>query len=959
MNWKANRPKGMSRKIVAAIILGIVVAGIGVPLHAQLQGPYTPEPASLPSKSSDQVELALPAPLAATRLPDGRIQSGQHVYETWADYRNSADFAPGRKCGAPAQTFEDGPRAPGDCSMNFTNPSAVYDPSVVKYRIPVVVHVLTNTAGDGHMSEANVRAQIDTLNEDFLALAGTPGEDGTDVQIEFFLATRDPNNNPTNGIIFHDPNNAYFLDTGPETPCDYCAALSWDTNRYLNIYTADFTDPDLLGYVDDFPAAGIAGSVSDRVVVRYLAFGPDGLFPNHLGRTLTHEVGHYLGLFHTFHNGFGCPSGNSPQCYSQGDCICDTLPEASESFFCNVGIDTCPTRPGLDDISNYMNYSDDACLTHFTPEQVRRMRCTLESYRSNLYQIANPNAGACCLLNQTCITTAAADCATTGGLFRGAGVNCTPTICSPDATPGDTCGTAPRLTTSFTDADTTVGRAGHYGVNGTVCANLFDPESGMGPDVVYEVVVPGGGNVAVTLTPSPTADLSVYAVTDCSATGTSCVGGDDFEGPGGTESFSFAAASDVSYFVIVDGYFGDAGSYQINVSITGGPTGACCLPTGACATGQKGACESFGGTYEGNGTTCQGVNCPAPPPTGACCDGVGNCTVVTESQCQTAGHSYEGDFTGCTPLPCGDPVGACCAPSDACSETVRSACFAGGGTFNGAGTTCTQPLCADIAGACCLPDGSCDSILKNDCVNMDGVFKGHASLCANVLCPQPTGACCTPGSPCTTVVRQQCENGGGTYQGDATSCSPSPCPQDEPTGGCCRADGSCEMMSESECSEVDGNYRGNSIACTTELCPQPTGACCFGGGACSVIGQSACLSATGEFAGAGTTCATGCNDACPDDPDKTEPGECGCGLADTDTDGDGTPDCDDQCKDDASKVLPGNCGCGTPESAGCPTNPPIGSVTPCCAASGAELAAAPFFFACGLGLIRHRFRRRR
>jgi hypothetical protein len=71
---------------------------------------------------------------------------------------------------------------PNDCSLNNTNPAAAYAPSVAKYRIPVVVHVIQNTSGTGNLSDALVQSQITVLNEDFRALAGTPGAGGVDTR---------------------------------------------------------------------------------------------------------------------------------------------------------------------------------------------------------------------------------------------------------------------------------------------------------------------------------------------------------------------------------------------------------------------------------------------------------------------------------------------------------------------------------------------------------------------------------------------------------------------------------------------------------------------------------------------------------------------------------------------------------------------------------------------------------
>ena len=106
------------------------------------------------------------------------------------------------------------------------------------------------------VSLAQVQSQIDVLNEDFLALAGSNGADGTDIQIQFYLAEVDPNGNATNGVTYSN-NTSWYNDSG-----SYWNSLAWDTNRYLNIYTNSAGG--FLGYVPDLPQGGIAGSNSAR-----------------------------------------------------------------------------------------------------------------------------------------------------------------------------------------------------------------------------------------------------------------------------------------------------------------------------------------------------------------------------------------------------------------------------------------------------------------------------------------------------------------------------------------------------------------------------------------------------------------------------------------------------------------------------------------------------------------------
>lgn len=265
--------------------------------------------------------------------------------------------------------------APSDCGYRSTTPSAQYAPTFV-YRVPVVFHVIMNTNGTGNIPLAQIQSQVDILNEDFLARTGTPGGKGSNCQIEFHLATVDPNGNPTTGVTY-STNNTWFGDRG-----SYWNTLAWDTNRYLNVYT-DNPGSGILGYVPALPQSGsIVGTASDRVVVLWSTVGRNAPYgpPYDQGRSLTHEIGHYFGLWHTFEGGCGTSS-----CYTTGDLICDTASESRAFFGCGKR-ETCGTPDPTD---NYMDYTDDPCMTQFTPEQAGRMRCTIEYYRP---QVAMPCA---------------------------------------------------------------------------------------------------------------------------------------------------------------------------------------------------------------------------------------------------------------------------------------------------------------------------------------------------------------------------------------------------------------------------------------------------------------------------------------------------------------------------------------------------------------------------------------
>ena len=235
---------------------------------------------------------------------DGTITFEHRIFKNWNEYHQSRAFLGNRdfRCGTTVQApNQDGEPhgflggGPSDCSINNTNPSDAYDPSVVTYRIPVVVHVIRNSDGSqGNITESKVQSGIRILNEDFNALVGTNGENGNDCRIEFYLAEVDPDGNATNGITYSN-NTTWFNDGG-----NYWDSLAWDPNNYMNVYTT--TASGALGYVPFLPQEGNPGGNEDRVVVLWSTYGEDGPYgpPFDQGRTLTHEVGHYLGLFHVF-----------------------------------------------------------------------------------------------------------------------------------------------------------------------------------------------------------------------------------------------------------------------------------------------------------------------------------------------------------------------------------------------------------------------------------------------------------------------------------------------------------------------------------------------------------------------------------------------------------------------------------------------------------------------------------
>ncbi|MFN0275478.1 MAG: M43 family zinc metalloprotease [Chitinophagales bacterium] len=238
--------------------------------------------------------------------------------------------------------------------------------------IPVVVHVVWNT-DDENISDAQAISQIDVLNEDFRRMnadaSETPSdfEDvAADFEIEFCLATVDPDGNPTSGIVRVETDvDAFGLDDGVKFT-SMGGSDAWPADEYLNMWCCDL-GPGLLGYAQ-FPG----GSPStDGVVITYSSFGREGYVipPYHLGRTGTHEVGHWLNLRHIW--------GDDGDC-SEPEDFCDDTPAQMNSTY------GCPSHPyddGCGDaimFQNYMDYTDDECYNMLTLDQKDRARALFE-----------------------------------------------------------------------------------------------------------------------------------------------------------------------------------------------------------------------------------------------------------------------------------------------------------------------------------------------------------------------------------------------------------------------------------------------------------------------------------------------------------------------------------------------------------------------------------------------------
>jgi hypothetical protein len=236
--------------------------------------------------------------------------------------------------------------------------------------IPVVVHIIYNTAQE-NISQAQIQSQIDVMNEDFRRTntdADNRWSQAADTEIQFCLATVDENGNATTGITRKSSSITAWGTNDAMKSSSQGGVDSWNTSEYLNMWVCNMGGG-ILGYAQ-FPGGSAA---TDGVVMGPQYFGSSakgtGFYlsaPFDLGRTTTHEVGHFLNLRHI---------------WGDGNCTADDfVSDTPSSDAPNYGCDTTHVSCGSTDmVQNYMDYSDDGCMNLYTAGQKARMRAVLDA----------------------------------------------------------------------------------------------------------------------------------------------------------------------------------------------------------------------------------------------------------------------------------------------------------------------------------------------------------------------------------------------------------------------------------------------------------------------------------------------------------------------------------------------------------------------------------------------------
>jgi len=298
-----------------------------------------------------EAQSETPAVTVVTATDDD-IQPYVFNGHTW---RNRAEFMEHGRCATQDLSEAEMAEVERQVAVFRENQRAAnggYSTDVTGGTINVYWHVIRRGTGisNGDVPDSQIRSQINVLN----AAYGAWGW-------QFNLVATDRTTNST-----------WYTCSGGSCETQMKNALHQGTGDDLNIYSNNMGGG-LLGWAT-FPSSYNSSPNMDGVVILYSSLPGGTAAPYNLGDTATHEIGHWMGLYHTF-------QGGCARSATGGDGVADTPAEKSPAYGCPTGRDTCPRLAGDDPIENFMDYSDDACMFQFTSGQDSRMDSQFTTFR--------------------------------------------------------------------------------------------------------------------------------------------------------------------------------------------------------------------------------------------------------------------------------------------------------------------------------------------------------------------------------------------------------------------------------------------------------------------------------------------------------------------------------------------------------------------------------------------------